>query len=482
MKATILDEPLLEFAGGGRHIDPKHGIADYGPADVTDPTPRVVRAGIIGTQASIEGLQVWLDRCRLGVGAYTDTHLTHLYIPFPGFDVHQGFRSIMNFSPRLTRTISKRDLAQLDGLNPRTAVDKAVAIYAQELERLHDEASCDVVIVCRPDNINDAALSRVARPDESEVDGSTPNAHSPFVADFHALLKARSLKYKQPIQIVRRSTWDSTFKEPHSNRTGANQDEATRARNLHTALYYKNGGVPWRLPRDPADLTSCYIGIAFHQTAQQSLHTSVAQVYNQRGDGVIVRGGPATISKEDRQPHLAEADAQDLLETALQRYRFEHKTSPARIVLHKASNYTPAEIAGFNQAANNERLEVLELLWLTNSDGVRLYRRGQQPPLRGTLLSLDEDRHVLYTSGSVPFYRTYPGHYVPQPLGLRMVVTESSPEQLATEVLAMTKMNWNQTRLDGRVPITLRTARTVGNILRHHDAGAPVSSRYAHYM
>ena len=31
-------------------------------------------------------------------------------------------------------------------------------------------------------------------------------------------------------------------------------------------------------------------------------------------------------------------------------------------------------------------------------------------------------------------------------------------------------MNWNQTRLDGRIPITLRTARTVGNILRHHDS------------
>lgn len=483
MRATFIEEPLLEFAGGGRHIDPRHGVWDYGPADIKDPTPRIVKAAIIGPQESIDGLQAWLDRCRLGVGAKRDAHLTHLYLPFPGFDVTHGFRSIMNFTPRLTRAIPKRQLDALNGLHPKTAVAKAVAIYDTELAALHDEPSCDVIIVCRPDNLNDAAMSKAPKsPDDTEVDGSTKDGRDFVVADFHALLKARSLRYKQPIQIVRRNTWDPTFKDPHTGRVGANQDEATRAWNLHTALYYKNGGVPWRLPRDASDLTSCYIGIAFHKTADANLQTSVAQIYNQRGDGVIVRGGPATISKDDRRPHLSEDDARDLLETALQRYRTEHRTTPARVVLHKASNYTAAETAGFNQAANTERLDVLELLWLTSSDHLRLYRNGQQPPLRGTYVTIGNNRHLLYTSGAVPFYKTYPGHYVPQPLGIRTVQTESSPEFLAAEILALTKMNWNQTRLDGRIPITLRTARTVGNILRHHSSDAPMSGRYAHYM
>ena len=108
MKATYIEEPLLEFAGGGRHIDPRHGVWHYGPADIKDPTPRVVQAAIVGPQASIDGLQTWLDTCRRGIGAITDTHLTHLYVPFPGFDIHHGFRSIINFSPRLTRPITKR--------------------------------------------------------------------------------------------------------------------------------------------------------------------------------------------------------------------------------------------------------------------------------------------------------------------------------------------------------------------------------------
>lgn len=478
MKATVLDEPLLEFAGGGRHIDPRHGITDYGPADVTEPTPRVVRAAIIGPQASIDGLQHWLDRCRTGIGAHDDTHLKHLYVPFPGFDIDHGFRSLVNFSPRLTRAIPKRDLDDLETMNPLKAVTAAVELYDRELAALHDEASCDVVIVCRPDNLNDTNLGI-----QTAGSGAGDNKHEPAAGDFHSLLKARSLLYKQPIQMVRRSTWDSTFKNPADPKAKANQDEATRAWNLHTALYYKNGGVPWRLPRDPTDLTSCYVGIAFYRSPDhQTLHTSVAQVFNQRGDGVIVRGGQATISKGDRQPHLTEQDAQELLESALQRYRTEHRTSPARVVLHKASNYTPEEIAGLRQAANNERLDVLELLWLTSADHVRLYRKAQQPPLRGTLLSLDDTRHILYTRGAVPFYKTYPGMYVPQPLGIRTIDTESSPETLAAEVLALTKMNWNQTQLDGRDPITLRTARTVGSILRHHDSDAVPSGRYAHYM
>lgn len=483
MKAIFLAEPLLEFAGGGRHIDPRHGVWDYGPADIEDPTPRVVRAAIVGTQESIDGAKAWLDMCSLGLGAMKDTHLTRLYVPFPGFDTTHGFRSTINFTPRLTRAIPKRELDALDGLHPKQAVAKAVELYDVELQALHDEPSCDVVIVCRPDNLNDAALSKTPRPDESEVDGSRKDGREPyFVADFHALLKARSLRYKQPIQIIRRNTWDPAFKDPRTGRTGANQDEATRAWNIHTALYYKNGGVPWRLPRDPSDLTSCFIGIAFHKSADANLHTSVAQIYNQRGDGIIVRGGPASISKEDRQPHLSEEDALELLQTGLQRYRIEHRNAPARIVLHKASNYTAAERAGFKQAANAERLDVLEMLWLTNSEQTRIYRKGIQPPLRGTFLALGEGRHLLYTSGAVPFYETYPGHYVPQPLGIRAVDTESSPEALAVEVLALTKMNWNNTMLGEREPITLRTARTVGNILRHHGTAAPVSGRYAHYM
>ena len=479
MKITVLDEPALEFAHGGRHIDPRHGIDFYGPADIEETAVRVIRVGIVGSQASIDGVKRWLDSCRSTIAAKA-SHLGHLYMPFPGFDTDRAFRSSIIWNGRLERPIAKRELDALDGANPLTAAQMAVDLYARELEALNDEANCNVVIVCRPDNLIDTGTRRRRF---AAQDQKAPEPLAPGQGDFHSLLKARSLRYSQPIQIIRRSTWDPTFKDPKDAEVRVRQDEATRAWNLHTALYYKAGGIPWRLPRDPKDLASCYVGVAFYRSPEQeTLETSVAQVFNQRGDGVIVRGGQAQLSKDDRQPHLTEEDAHELLHDALDKYRREHRQSPARIVLHKTSSFKPEEAAGFRGAADEQHIDILELIWLTRSEHVRLFRRGQQAPLRGTLLSLTDDRHVLYTRGSVPFYKTYPGLYVPQPVGLRLHQTETSPESLANELLALTKMNWNATQLDGREPITLRTADKVGEILRHLSPADLPASRYAFYM
>lgn len=72
--------------------------------------------------------------------------------------------------------------------------------------------------------------------------------------------------------------------------------------------------------------------------------------------------------------------------------------------------------------------------------------------------------------------------YVPRPLGFRIVDAETGPVGLAAEILALTKMNWNATPLDGQQPITLRTADTVGDILRHLGSDAQPAGRYAFYM
>ncbi len=476
MKLAVLDEPPLEFSGGARHIDPRHGITDYGPADATNTAVRTIRAGIVGTPASIQGLRRWLDRCRRPIEA-KDSRLGHLFVPFPGFDTSAGFRSTLVWDSRLERPIRDRDLKRLADLKPQEATRAAVDLYAAELDVLDEEAGCDVVLIARPDELPE-------RP-ETEVDPDAPWKKVPPpepVDDFRAVLKAVAMRYSRPMQIVRRSTWDPAFKPPGGDKRRL-QDEATRAWNLHTALYYKAGGVPWRLPRDPTDLTSCYVGVTFYRSGDRTtLETSVAQVFNQRGDGVIVRGAAAKVSRHDRQPHLARADAQSLLTDALSRYRSEHRHLPARVVLHKTSSYTPYEIAGFRTAADAAEVDTLELLWLPASDPVRLFRSAAHPPLRGTLLSIDDHRHVLYTRGSVPFYGTYPGMYIPSPLSFRLVETESSPEHLAEELLALTKMNWNQTQLDARQPITLRTADRVGEILRHLGPHDRPQGRYAFYM
>ena len=145
------------------------------------------------------------------------------------------------------------------------------------------------------------------------------------------------------------------------------------------------------MTRESSDLDTCYVGVAFYRSSdQETVQTSVAQIFNERGDGVIVRGAPAIPTSDDRQPHLTRTDAHDLLEKALARYSSEHRNAPARITLHKTSSFTADEIDGFRAAASDERIDQLELVWLPREDAARLFRQGEQPPLRGTLLTLGE--------------------------------------------------------------------------------------------
>lgn len=70
----------------------------------------------------------------------------------------------------------------------------------------------------------------------------------------------------------------------------------------------------------------------------------------------------------------------------------------------------------------------------------------------------------------------------PHPLDLLLAAFESPPIQLATEILALSKMNWNNTQFDGGWPITLRAAKQVAAILRQCSDEAAVQARYAYYM
>jgi hypothetical protein len=179
--------------------------------------------------------------------------------------------------------------------------------------------------------------------------------------------------------------------------------------------------------------------------------------------------------------HLSEQDAYEVLKETLSAYCAEHRHPPARIIVHKTSAFDSNERDGMLRAADELGLDSCELVWVTNPT-TRLYRNGYHPPRRGTLLELGPDHGVLYTRGSVEWYGTYPGMYVPRPIALRAACIERSLFEVCEEALALSKMNWNSTRFDGRLPVTLRTARQVADIIKHLPEGAYVEPTYAYYM
>jgi len=409
VKAAVLEEPELQF-GRGRHVDPRFGLLELGPADrEAAAAPRRIAAGVVGTQETIEGLVAWLTRCRDPIDA-RPARQPNLFPPFPGFAPDIGFESELVFDVRHQRSISTRTLRGAMTAADRTGrVQAAADLFLAEIRVIADRAMPQVILCAPPLELLQALRPR----EDDDQERGCP--------ELHDLLKARAMEFPVPLQYVLPSTYDETKLRKLNaalERPKQQQDEATRAWNLHTALYYKAGGYPWALAREANDLQSCFIGISFYWEGEE-LATSIAQVFNERGEGVIVRGGPAQLTKGDRAPYLRREDAEALLTDALAKYRAEHRHLPARVAAHKTSRFTRGEIEGFEAAADADGIELLELVTIGETM-TKFFTPRSGPPFRCTHVVLDDRSQVLYATGSVPFYDTYPGPYVPQPLAITL--------------------------------------------------------------
>ncbi len=93
-------------------------------------------------------------------------------------------------------------------------------------------------------------------------------------------------------------------------------------------------------------------------------------------------------------------------------------------------------------------------------------------PSCGAHLLTYAGKGLLYTRGSVPYYGTYPGLRVPRPLLLvPHEYSDSAIAKVAEEVLALTKVNWNSTQFDQKLPAPIKAAREVGRILSISSLG-----------
>ena len=478
MRIAYLDEPELEFGGGGRHVDIRFGLMNHGPLDVTsDLARKAIRVGIVGTPETVELTREWLNRCRDEIPAKA-SNKPHLFPRFPGFREDQGFRSSLVLHESIQRPILRTTFEELRrDHNANEVIRRAAELFYAECEYLCSTAGVDVIVCAVPPQIEE-----LRDPDKR---GQLPVGERPL--NFHDLLKARAMSVQGavPIQLIVPATADPARAGQMKIRAEQRrlQDDATRAWNFHTALYYKARGRPWRLPRRSTDLTTCFVGISFYHTLDRStVQTSMAQVFNERGDGVIVRGQTVQVTKEDRVPHLGEIEMASLVTQALAAYKRTHYAQPARAVLHKSSPFSAAELAGARSALQQRGIELADFVSVSDRSLARIFRQGLYPPLRGTLLGLDDRHQLLYTRGSVQFFETYTGMYVPQSFLVRCDAVESTPQQICQEILALTKMNWNDTQFDGGAPITLLAARKVGGILKYVPEGGTVAEHYGFYM
>ncbi|MBL9085898.1 MAG: hypothetical protein JNM10_02040 [Planctomycetia bacterium] len=419
-----------------------------------------------------------------------------LYPDFPGMGSGSQFSTeLVNLTPEL---LTEADLLSVRRASADRAIEEMARRIGERLDVLRGrESRPDVVVVSLPREFETAMRRTGGTPKRRRRDPQIEKALRSLAADrrarqghlfdlaptigrdgassppasLHRALKIEAMRMRVPVQVV----WESTL-----SADGGKQDDATIAWNLAVGLYYKAGGVPWRL--SGIDEDTCYVGVAFFRPTGMSstLGCSVAQAFSQHGDGIVLRGDPFQWTAYGP-PDLGREASRKLLASVLDMYASSTRRKPKRVVIHKSSRVTDAEYAGFVEALGD--IPFHDFLALKTSD-LRFLRTGREPPLRGTVVCLDEaiGRAVVYTRGYIPFLGIYPGQRVPLPIEICEQRGNGSLRQVTSELLALTKMNWNSADFACAEPITLAFARNVGHILADFPSGETPEPSYRYYM
>src|SRR5207245_7106211 len=186
---------------------------------------------------------------------------------------------------RLIDTISGSDLRDIGSAEEMRFHTTSIERFRQGAADLIEKANAQVVLCLLPEEF----VRRIDVPTTPEAGPRSRRRRNKDDEDvWHDVFKADALQLARPVQVVRPAIYGGGVRRFTRDGTAirAMQDEATRAWNFFCALYYKAGGIPWRLARESTDLMTCYMGISFyHDPASETLSTSVAQVFNERGEG-----------------------------------------------------------------------------------------------------------------------------------------------------------------------------------------------------
>ncbi len=488
MKPLIhIPEPKLVFGLGQSVEDPRDGLGLFGPFDPAQTFG--VKYGVIGTKAGIARLLQWIGRIQKPI---FDEPLARLRPPFPGFEAAFGIP--FPLKPTATIEFPERELSKVVHIgDTHKRIYETAGFFTQrilEFVRSEDNkpdiwfviATEDVYKYCRPQSLVEKdqrivvegtmkpseAKRLIKEPDLFEERNQAATVYQ-YAPDFRNQIKGRLLSHGILTQIVRESTvahMDFLNRGGKPTRQlGKLQSEI--AWNMSSAVYYKIGGRPWKLDRVREGV--CYVGLVFKRDEKQAdpqAACCAAQMFLDSGDGVVFKGnvGPWLTGKRGHF-HLTTHAANELLSQAIEAYRKSHNGLPPKeLFVHGKVKFNEAEWHGFKEAAGTKTNIVG--IKISDAEDFRLFREeGGMPAIRGLAWIQDARNGYLITKGFIPHLQTYPGKEVPRPLQVEICGGEASLETVLQDVLALTKLNYNSCKYADGVPVTLKFADAVGEVL-----------------
>ncbi len=462
------------FAEGNTTVDQMIGLSTFGPYGFPGqetPTPASIKLGLIGSKETIDLVHNLINRLKSVIRTNTAPDFMP---PFVGFSHQSPFMCEIEISSGSIEIIRKTDIELIEKQSSFTEkMNSSLEIIIDKLQNIKErEPRPDVLIIALPkelQKLTERGWTKYGRPlirkKTAPVKSVEKKVHT--YTNLYRAIKIEAMKRNLPTQFLRRRTLLNEKVE----------DPCTVAWNLAVGLYYKAGGHPWRLANSSPG--TCYAGISFYKAKDESMRTSMAQVFSHLGEGLVLRGAPVDASRNDRRPHLREKDARSLMKEILGTYKRQMGTTPSRVVVHKSSKFSSDEYEGF--ISGLDKTTNYDLITLQKSY-IRLFRIGKNPPIRGTLFTTKDSRSHLYTNGYVPFQKHFWGPSVPIPLSILEHHGDTPKNQVCSEILGLTKMNWNTARFCSDMPITLVFSQKVGTILGEIPADQTPESRYLYYM
>jgi hypothetical protein len=431
---------------------------------------------------------------------------------FPGFEAVFGVA--WNPAPVLRLEIDEQTLLKqlnLDDLHQR--IYGTVSLYEQRiLDAIQaEEERPDIWFIIVPDKVyercrpkssvpfaqREAPVVKLKRKEATMIarDGLLPGimpeveqAAQPYayVPDFRNQLKGRLLATKALTQIVRESTvacedFLTPWGKPERNLLNLAADIAW---NLSTAIAYKAGAKPWKLAGVRPGV--CYLGLVFKQdltSPDARSACSAAQMFLDSGDGVVFRGAKGLwYSPNSSQYHLDQPAAAQLVAKAIEAYRNKNDDKvPDELFIHGRVRFNDDEWAGFQEGAG-KGTSVVGVRINRGSD-LRLFRQeNSMPIMRGLACVPDERTGILWTNGFVPRLGTSTAREVPRPILVEIACGNAPIQTVLQDVMGLTKLNYNCCRFTDGLPVTLRFADAVGEILTSGPVSTDAPMPFRHYI
>ncbi len=507
-KLIRVAEPLLLFRHGQGMEDPRDGLTLFGPHD--HGALFGIRAGVIGTQSGIEKFNAWTSRIQKSVRTATRIQARP---PFSGFEA--VFRIPWGLVPLQSVVIDEEELRPSLFQDDRfRRVFDTVNLFANAIVDAHaeEEKKPDLWFVvipegvrkyCRPrsiiepqvrveskrffsDNLTkniQRARQVLANPSlfEKENEEAEPYAYKEH---FRNQLKARLLPHRISTQVVRESTIGNINDQPDTRHGRTDRlMQSQIAWNLSTTAFYKSGARPWKVSGIREGVA--YLGLVFkrHTTGGEDRSCACgAQMFLDSGDGVVFKGAVGDwFNATTDEYHLGFDAARALIKLAVEAYSKKHNNQPPKeLFIHGQTRFNRTEWEGF-QAAVTSKTKLVGVR-IRDDKQLKLFRQSDNPVLRGIAYINTPREGFLWTRGWTPRLRTYPGMEVPNPLTIEICQGDADLEVVMSDILALTKLNYNTCRYGDGKPITLKFADAVGEVLTAGPPGETPPLPFMYYI